>query len=107
MAEKPDIPIQAASFNFEEMPVAVRPEDAPLIFCDGFQGLAVYNDVVRINAYQLSQNLENAEGPPSRVFVARLTMTPATLAQLMKWLSDTVQVQEVAGGEVARGATAE
>ena len=57
MTDLPDIPIQAAPFKIEDMPMAVRPEDAPLIFCDGFQGIAVFNDTVRINAYQLSQNL--------------------------------------------------
>lgn len=96
----PDIPIQAGPFKIEEMPIAVRPEDAPLFFVDGFQGLAIFNDTVRINAYQLSQNLESPDSPPSRVFVARIAMAPATVIQLMKWLDENVKFEPVTAGEV-------
>lgn len=97
-----DIPPQAppGAFKIEDMPMAVRPEEAPLLFADGFQGLAVFNDSVRINAYQISQNLDAPDAQPYRVFVARLAMSPATALQLMKWLESNLQtagISEVEG----------
>lgn len=92
-----DIPINASPIKIEDMPMAVQPEQVPLIFIDGFQGLSAYNDVVRMNAYQLSQNLDAPEAPPNRVFVARLAMSPTTMVQLMKWLEENVKLME---GEV-------
>lgn len=100
MTDPIDVPIQAAPFKIEDMPMAVRPEDAPLIFVDGFQGLALYNDAVRINAYQISQNLDAPDAPPNRVFVARLAMSPATIIQLMKWLQENVKFDLVPEGGV-------
>jgi hypothetical protein len=100
MTETKSIPLQNGPFKIEDMPMVVRPEDAPLIFVDGFQGLAVFGDVVRINAYQLVQNFETPEGPPGRAFVARLAMSPVTMLQLMKWLGENVKFEAVPEGEV-------
>lgn len=100
MTDPIEVPVQAAPFKIEDMPMAVRPEEAPLIFIDGFQGLAVFNENLRINAYQLSQNMDSPDAPPHRVFVARLAMSPATVLQLMKWLEENVKFQVVPEGEV-------
>lgn len=85
-----------SQLKIEDFPIAVRPEDSPLLFVDGFQGLAIFNDAVRINAYQISQNIDAPESLPYRVFVTRLAMSPATAFQLMKWLQDNLQAAGVA-----------
>lgn len=80
-----------------------RPEDAPLLFLDGVQGFAIFNDSVRMNAYQIAQNLDSAEAAPYRVFVARLAMSPGTALQLVKWLGDNLKASGVVEVEAPVG----
>lgn len=91
MTTPPEVPAVNAAFRIEDLPIATRPEEAPLLYLDGFQGFSVFNDTVRINAYQISQNLNSTEASPYRIFTARIAMSPGTALQLVKWLSDNLK----------------
>lgn len=94
----------ALGFTLEQMPLVVPPEGAPMIFCDGFQGIAMFNDVVRLNAFQLVQDLADPTSPPKRLMVARIAMSQSTLGQMITWLNDNVQMsQPVLNKEAASG----
>ena len=67
--------------------------DAPTIFIDGAQGISVTNDVAKINLFQVIQDITKPDAPMKRIIVARLAMSPGTLAQLTLWLSDNVKVK--------------
>ena len=87
----PENAMQGGAMKIEDLPIAIHPAATPLIYIDGFQGFGIFSDSVRINAYQVSQNLESTDAPPFRVFTARLAMSPATALQLVKWLSENLK----------------
>lgn len=73
-------------------------EGAPTIFIDGMQGLFGVNDTVKINLYQIIQELPSEQYPqgrPRKVVVGRLAMSPSTLIQCAEWLNQSIQRTEI------------
>jgi hypothetical protein len=69
--------------------------NTPTLFVDGMQGISVVNDVVKINLFQVVQNLNDPDGQLTRVVVGRLAMSPSTLVQSLKWLNENVKIQNL------------
>lgn len=66
--------------------------DAPTIFIDGVRGLSSVNGVIKVNLYQVVQDLRESGGPLKQVIVGRLAMSIETYVQLAAWLPQQAQV---------------
>lgn len=65
----------------------------PTIFVDGAQGLSITNGNVKINLFQIVQELveEGTDAPVRKVIVGRLVMNPVTALAIADWIKSTIK----------------
>ena len=77
---------QKESSNIDLPPLFGELSDAPTIFIDGLRGISSANGVIKVNLYQLVQDLGESGAPMKQVIVGRLAMSIQTYVQVADWL---------------------
>ena len=86
------------------------PYGVPTIYVDGVQGLTIINDVIKINFFQVVQDLpldltDPGEASHHREVVLRLALSPVTLIQFLEWIKVAFPYTVAASPEGQVGST--